>query len=261
MSSQATYPPVGGDFTGSVIVTNFPANQAVTVTNASLAVTGTFFPATQPVSGTVAISNFPATQNVNVTNLSLAVTGTFFQATQPVSVSNFPSTQNVNVTNASLAVTGTFFPATQPVSGTFFQATQPISAVALPLPSGASTSALQTTGNTSLASIDTKLPTGLITVNSGLLTTDTANTTLQSRAQSITTSQSELLGAATILANRKVLTFTPTNGTIFWGATGVTTATGTPVLQGISCSLSVGANVHIFAISAGTIDTRVAEAS
>ena len=118
------------------------------VTNSSLAVTGTFFqatqpisgtisvnnfPATQPVSGSVSITNFPATQNVNVTNTSIPVTGTFFQSTQPVSgnlgrtwtlsnttdsvnVGNFPTTQNVNVTNSSLAVTGTFFQAVQPVS-------------------------------------------------------------------------------------------------------------------------------------------------
>jgi hypothetical protein len=65
----------------------------VTVDNASLAVTGTFWQATQPVSGT------------------------FWQATQPVSIASMPSTP----------VTGTFWQATQPVSGTFWQATQPVS--------------------------------------------------------------------------------------------------------------------------------------
>ncbi len=105
--------PVGGS---QVEVTNFPGTQAVT---------GTFWPATQPVSGTVAVSNFPSSQ---------AVTGTFWQATQPVSgsvtatcsgtvaVSNFPATQ---------AVTGTFWQTTQPVSGTFWQATQPVSSAVL----------------------------------------------------------------------------------------------------------------------------------
>lgn len=64
-----------------------------------LAVTGTFFQATQPVSGTFWQTTQP-------------VSGTFWQSVQPisgsVSVSNFPSTQ---------AVTGTFWQATQPVSG------------------------------------------------------------------------------------------------------------------------------------------------
>lgn len=85
---------------------------------ASLAVTGSFYQATQPVSIAAPV----------------AVTGTFWQATQPVSgsltvsgsvsVSNFPATQpvsgSVSVSNfpASQAVTGTFWQATQPVSGT-----------------------------------------------------------------------------------------------------------------------------------------------
>lgn len=69
----------------------------------SIAVTGTFWQATQPVSGT------------------------FWQATQPVSLAtNTPDVTDraarllghVTVDNASIAVTGTFWQATQPVSGT-----------------------------------------------------------------------------------------------------------------------------------------------
>lgn len=59
----------------------------------SMAVTGTFWQATQPVSGTVGVSG------------SVAVTGTFWQATQPVSIAS------------PVAVTGTFWQAIQPVSG------------------------------------------------------------------------------------------------------------------------------------------------
>ena len=106
----------------------------------SVAVTGTFWQATQPVSIAAAAPVKPdgavwtltgTAANVNVTNASLAVTGTFWQATQPVSVAAAVPTKpdgtvwmltgtsaNVNVTNASLAVTGTFWQATQPVSGT-----------------------------------------------------------------------------------------------------------------------------------------------
>jgi hypothetical protein len=67
------------------------------------------------------------TLNVSVQNASLAVTGTFWQATQPVSLAtNAPDVTDrsgrllghVTVDNASIAVTGTFFQATQPVSGT-----------------------------------------------------------------------------------------------------------------------------------------------
>lgn len=83
-------------------------NLFINVAN-TVAVSGTFWPTTQPVSGTVAISNFPATQ---------VVSGT-------ISVSNFPSTQAVTQSGSwtvgvtgSVAVTGTFWQATQPVSGT-----------------------------------------------------------------------------------------------------------------------------------------------
>jgi hypothetical protein len=76
--------------TGTVGVNNFPASQAVT---------GTFWPVTQPVSGTVAVSNFPATQPVS--------------GSLSCSVSNFPATQPVSGT-----VGINNFPATQPVSGT-----------------------------------------------------------------------------------------------------------------------------------------------
>jgi hypothetical protein len=68
------------------------------------------------------------TWNVGITG-SVAVTGAFWQATQPVSIAAAVPTKpdgavwtltgtaaNVNVTNASLAVTGTFWQATQPVT-------------------------------------------------------------------------------------------------------------------------------------------------
>ena len=54
---------------------------------------------------------------------NVAVTGTFFQATQPVSG---PLT-DAQLRAVAVPVSGTFFQATQPVSGTFWQATQPVS--------------------------------------------------------------------------------------------------------------------------------------
>jgi hypothetical protein len=149
--------PLTVTFTESTIgVTQSTSPWVVSLASTSItgtvAVTGTFYQATQPVSGTVSVSNFPASQTVNgtvsVANLSftnygspaqeglnvyvlnpLSVTFTestigVTQSTSPwvvsgtVSVSNFPASQ---------AVTGTFWQATQPVSGTFWQATQPVS--------------------------------------------------------------------------------------------------------------------------------------
>lgn len=128
------------------------SSDQVTIANASIPVTGTFWQATQPVS----IASMPSTP----------VTGTFWQATQPVSLAtNTPDVTDraarllghVTVDSApTTAVTGTFWQATQPVSlatntpdvtdraarllghvtvdnaslpvtGTFWQATQPVS--------------------------------------------------------------------------------------------------------------------------------------
>ena len=117
----------------------------------------------------------------------LAVTGSFYQATQPVSAAALPlpsgaataakqpalgtagtaSTDVLSVQGIAggiaLPVSGTFWQTTQPVSGTVTanagSGTFIVSAASLPLPSGAATSALQTTGNTSLANLDVALST------------------------------------------------------------------------------------------------------
>jgi hypothetical protein len=55
------------------------------------------------------------TQPVSISG-TVAVTGAFFQATQPVSLASLPNS-NVTVLNSSLPVTGTFWQGTQPISG------------------------------------------------------------------------------------------------------------------------------------------------
>lgn len=154
-----------GRLLGHVIVDSMPVGaSALTDTElraSPLAVTGTFYPATQPVSGTFWQSVQPVsgpltdaqiraaalpvsgtlTVNVGLTDSQLRATpvpvsGSFYQATQPVSIASMPSTP----------VTGTFWQATQPVSGpltdtqlravavpvsgTFWQSTQPVSIAA-----------------------------------------------------------------------------------------------------------------------------------
>jgi hypothetical protein len=125
----------------SIMVSNFPQTQEVNI-KGTVAVSGTFFQATQPVSiadpltitnTSFEVSNFPATQDVSgtvaVSNTSFEVSN--FPATQDVSgtvaisntsfdVSNFPATQDVSgtvaISNTSFEVSN--FPATQAVSGT-----------------------------------------------------------------------------------------------------------------------------------------------
>ena len=146
----------------------------------SVAVTGDFYPATQPVSGSVSVSNHPTSIEVeNVSGGTLAVDGSGF--TQPVSgsvsVSNHPTSIEVaNVSGGTLTVDGSGF--TQPVSGSVSVSnhptsievanvsggtlsvdgsgfTQPVSgSVAVSsLPATAATLAAQTTGNSSLSTL------------------------------------------------------------------------------------------------------------
>lgn len=110
-------------------------------------------------------------------------------------------------------------------------------------------------------------PTGklqaFITLPSGeQFTRDVINVSSQFRAQSVTTSAAQALGAATILVNRKVITITPTNGTIYWGtSSGVTTTTGTPLFAFQTLTLSCTDNVPVWVIAAATVDTRIFEGS
>lgn len=98
--------------------------------------------------------------------------------------------------------------------------------------------------------------------NSQLLDADLLNTSGQYRAQSVTTSAAEALGAGTILANRKCLFVTPTTGTVYWGfSNAVTTTTGTPIFKNQTFTIAAGPSQHVYLIAAGTIDCRVAEAS
>lgn len=95
-----------------------------------------------------------------------------------------------------------------------------------------------------------------------LLVKDAIATAGQYRAQSVTTSAAEALGAATILVNRKMLSITPTNGVVYWGFnSSVTTTTGTPIQSGVSAIFSFTDNVHVFLIAASTVDCRIAEGS
>lgn len=97
----------------------------------------TYYPATQPISGTVGISG------------SVAVTGTFWQATQPVSVASLPlptgaATETTLTTLAGKLPTLGAKASSGSVSMTpASDATFPVSAASLPLPSGAATATKQ----------------------------------------------------------------------------------------------------------------------
>jgi hypothetical protein len=99
------------------------SSDQVTIANSSIAVTGTFWQATQPVSGTVTSNQGTASAgakwSVQVDNSSaIAVTDSAAETSLSTLAGAVTSAQmQVNVTNTSIPVTGTFYPATQPVSG------------------------------------------------------------------------------------------------------------------------------------------------
>lgn len=98
--------------------------------------------------------------------------------------------------------------------------------------------------------------------NSQLLTADIINTSSQYRAQSVTTSAAQALGAASALTNRKFIQITPTNGTIYYGTSNaVTTATGSPLFSNQTLTVAFGTIVQLWVIAATTVDTRVLEGS
>lgn len=99
-------------------------------------------------------------------------------------------------------------------------------------------------------------------ISGDLYTKDLINITSQYRAQSVTTSAAEAIGGATRLVNRKVISITPTNGTLYWGtSSSVTTVTGTPLFAFQTLVLAFTDNVPVYVIAAATIDCRIMEGS
>lgn len=102
----------------------------------------------------------------------------------------------------------------------------------------------------------------LNSTNNQLQTRDVINVSSQYKALSVTTSATEAIGGSSRLTNRKVLSITPTNGTVYYGTSNsVTTATGTPIFKNQTVSFSFTDNVPVYIISAGTVDVRILEGS
>lgn len=186
-----------------------PALVVAVSPNNSVAVTGTFWQATQPVSGTF----WQTTQPVSGTfwQTTQPVSGTFWQATQPVSDANLelaqasttsgqkgPLIQCAGTTGAPTYTTAQTNPiscttagavrvdgsgVTQPVSGTFWQATQPVSGtVTTTPPSNASTNVTQFGGtnvSTGTGAGGAGIPRVTVSNDSNVLATQSGTWTVQ----------------------------------------------------------------------------------
>jgi hypothetical protein len=153
----------GGSGSAIISIRASNATSLVTFSNPNFNITGT-------------LPAFAATPTVNIgTAPTIAVTGTFFPATQPISALSLPLPTGA-ATSAKQPALGTAGTAStdvitvqgiaggvaQTITGTVTAnagtGTFAVSATTLPLPTGASTAALQTTGNTTLSTINNKLP-------------------------------------------------------------------------------------------------------
>jgi len=250
-ATEATLASLLASIDVGVDVTNFPSGflaaqsgvWSVGITNATLAVT-------QSGSWTVGVSG------------SVAVTGTFWQATQPISAVSLPlptgaateatlSTLNGKVTacdtgavtisgalpaggnaigklasNSGVTIGAVEIAAGQTVgvTGTFWQATQPVSAASLPLPTGASTEA-------TLSALSAKIT----ACNTGAVT--------------LASNPGVTVGAVEIAAGQTV----GVTGT-FWQATQPVSAASLPLPTGASTETTLSAlNTKVTACNTGAV--------
>lgn len=78
----------------------------------------------------------------------------------------------------------------------------------------------------------------------------------------ITATPSIAAVGAAAQADRKTLEVTPKDGTVFWGYTsGVTTTTGHDINQGETGTWTIGPNMEIYLVSAGSVVVAISEAS
>ena len=95
-----------------------------------------------------------------------------------------------------------------------------------------------------------------------LFVRDSINTSSTNVALSVTTAAVEAKVGASRLTNRKFLSITPTNGTIYWGsANTVTTANGTPIFKNQCVTMAFTDNVAVWLIGVATTDVRIVEGS
>ena len=91
---------------------------------------------------------------------------------------------------------------------------------------------------------------------------DSINTSSLNAAISIATTAAEAKAGASRLTNRKFISITPTNGTVYWGsANTVTIANGTPIFKNQCVTMAFTDNVAVWLIAAGTTDVRIVEGS
>ena len=107
----------------------------------------------------------------------------------------------------------------------------------------------------------TGTPTGS-SANGDLFVRDSINSSSTNAALSVTATAVEAKVGALRLTNRKFISITPTNGTIYWGSTSaVTVSSGTPVFKNQCITMAFTDNVAVWLIGVATTDVRIVEGS
>lgn len=89
---------------------------------------------------------------------------------------------------------------------------------------------------------------------------DSINTSSLNAAISVTTSAIEAKVGTSRLTSRKLLSITPTNGTVYWGSTSaVTIASGTPIFKNQCVTMAFTDNVAVWLIGVAATDVRIVE--
>ena len=245
----------------------------VNVSNASIAVTGTFFQATQPVSGTVAVSNaflldatftgrfvaatLDADAIANQTTTSVHGMGYFYNgATWDRMRGAIATGLLVNVSNASLAVTGTFFQATQPVSIAATVSVQGVKTNNAVVPGATNIGTLPCVATTAAPAYTDTFQVGCSTTLTGDIRTISKTVTLSTTGQQAVTAVATALPAN---SGREVCIKVVSSGTqtVFYGIAGVTTATGQELLPGEKFCAPIS-NSSQFVVIAGGAGSTVA---
>lgn len=104
--------------------------------------------------------------------------------------------------------------------------------------------------------------TALVTTTGDQNVADVITTSLISGNLAVGTTAVACRVGSSNLASRKVLQVTPVNGPVYYGASGVTTATGTPIQTNQTITFAISAAVDVFIISASVSqNARIIEAS
>ena len=81
-------------------------------------------------------------------------------------------------------------------------------------------------------------------------------------ALSVTSTAAQVKVGGSNLSKRKCISIQPLDGDIFYGFdSSVTISTGTKLFQGEKFFLECGDTLDVYVVSAGTVDTRIAEYS